>query len=48
MCVFGSVYEGYIVGAVLVHPLLKFVCASYQGSSPSLNKPFVYLGCSLL
>lgn len=36
------------MGAVLVHPLLKFVCASYQGSSPSLNKPFVYLGCSLL
>lgn len=26
----------------------EFVCASYQGSSPSLNKPFVYLGCSLL
>lgn len=26
MCVFGSVYEGYIVGAVLVHCLCVRVC----------------------
>lgn len=40
LCVWG-LYRGGSACAL-------FVCASYQGSSPSLNKPFVYLGCSLL
>lgn len=60
VCVYSAlcVSVGYIEGAVLVHLLFKCVCVRvcvrtcvyvcYQGSSPSLNKPFVCLGCSLL